>query len=393
MYDVIVIGAGPSGMMACISARENNKRVLLIEKNNRVGIKLELTGGGRCNLTNLKSIDNFIKEIPVNNKFLYSAITKFGPEEIYKYFKDLGVDLKVEDEDRVFPTSNKSKNIIDALYNELIKNNVEVHLNESVLNINSNKEVTTNKGIYKTKNIIIATGGMSYPQTGSIGDGYRFAKSLNQNVTNLYPAETFLITSKTYPLAGISLDDIIILFNKKIVSGSMLFTHNGISGPAVFKISEEVYKELKANDNIKIYLDLIKDYTFEELFAIISVYNQKKELVSFVREYLPKRLVDYIVSDFKLDKKIGFMSKKQKEELIKLLKNYEINIKGTGSLEQSFITGGGVNISNINSKTMESNINRGIYFIGEVLDVHGHTGGYNITIALSTGYTAGSSIK
>lgn len=394
MYDVIVIGAGPSGLMASIMASKNNKKVLLIEKNDKIGKKLEITGGGRCNLTNLKLVKDFIEEIPVNGKMLYSTLTSFGPKEIYDYFTNLGINLKIENEDKVFPVSNKSTTIIDALYAELIKGKVILNLKESVETININddiKIVKTNKGEYKTQNIIIATGGFSYQPTGSTGDGYRFAKSIKQRVTKLYPAETFLKTNINYPLAGITLEEVNISLNNKNYSGSLLFTHIGLSGPAAFKVSEDVYKQLQIEKLVKLRIDFMPGIKEEQLLNNINNYNPKKEVVTFIKEYLPKRLADYVVINFE-NIKIGELSKQKKQQVIDNLKRYGIDIIKTGSIEQSLVTGGGIDMKEINSKTMESIINKGVYFVGEVLDIHGHTGGYNITLALSTGYTAGSSI-
>lgn len=394
MYDVIVIGAGPAGIMASIVAASRGKKVLLIEKNEKIGKKLELTGGGRCNLINLKKTEDFIKEIPVNNKTLYTILNQFNPMDIYNYFIKIGVPLKIEDDDRVFPMSNKSKTIIDALYNQLINYNVTLNLNETVLQINNDdiKEIVTNKNTYKTKKVIISTGGCSYPQTGSTGDGYIFAKKINQDVTKIYPAVTFLINNQSLPLAGITLDNVNISINKKTVSGSLLFTHIGFSGPAAFKISEELYKELQDNKIATINIDLVPKYTEEELLNKLKQYNQKKELNSFIKEYLPKRLADYLVSETLSNLKIAETSNLNKKKLLEMIKNYKVDIKSTGNVVQSFVTGGGINMKYINPKTMESTINKGIYFIGELLDIHGHTGGYNITIALSTAYVAGISI-
>ncbi len=396
MYDVIVIGAGPAGMMASIMASKKNKKVLLIEKNDRLGKKLELTGGGRCNLTNLKSIDNFIKEIPVNNKFLYSALNQFGPQDIFDYFTKIEVPLKVEDNDRVFPVSNKSRSIIDALAKQLIINKVIINFNEQVLTIENKenyKEVKTNKDNYKTRSVIITTGGCSYPETGSTGDGYKIAKQLNQEVTSLYPAETFLIYKESLPFAGITLDKVTINYNKNKAEGSLLFTHNGLSGPVIYKISKDVYKQLQDTQYTEIKIDLISNYSVSELLVKINNYDPKKEINSFIKEYLPKRIADYISNLIGIDSKIGAISKLTKQNLINMLKEFKIEIKGTGSLNQSIVTGGGINIKYINPKTMESTINKGIYFAGEILDVHGNTGGYNITIALSTGYVAGTNIN
>jgi predicted Rossmann fold flavoprotein len=395
MYDVIIIGAGPAGIMASITASTNGKNVLLIEKNEKIGKKLELTGGSRCNLTNLKSIDNFINEIPVNNKMLYSSLNHFGPHDIYNYFTNLGVELKIEDNDRVFPKDNKSTSIVNVLYKELINNEVKINFNETVkkiINYDNYKEVITDKANYKTKKIIIATGGCSYSHTGSSGDGYRLAKMINQDVTKLYPAETFLISKDNLPLAGITLDNVVVSVNKIKRHGSLLFTHVGVSGPAIFKISEEVYKELQINKDVVISIDLIPNYNLEQLLKALNDYNPTKEINSFIRDYLPKRLADYITTLIDVNQKIATISKVKKLEILNSLKDFKINIQNTGTLEQSFVTGGGIDIKYINPKTMESTINSGIYFVGEVLDVHGHTGGYNITIALSTGYVAGLNI-
>lgn len=391
MYDVIVIGAGPAGIMASITAAKNNKKVLLIEKNNKIGKKLELTGGGRCNLINLKPINDFIKEIPVNNKILYSVFNCFSPQDIYDYFNNLGIKLRIEEEDRVFPISNKSSTIVEGLYNQLLINKVIIKLNEEVQSIEFNKkEVITNKDIYIADNIIIATGGLSYPITGSTGDGYKFAEKMNQHLTKLYPTNTFLLTKDILPLSGITLNNVLISFNKKKSIGSMLFTHTGISGPAVFKMSEYVYKELENNKYVTINIDLLPNYSVEELLMKLNDYNQKKDMNNFVREYLPRRLADYIVKVLDLDLKVGAISKIKKQELVKKIKNFDIKIKETGAIEQSIVTGGGIDMKYINPKTMESTINKNIYFAGEILDIHGHTGGYNITIALSTGYVAGA---
>lgn len=394
MYDVIVVGAGPAGVMAGIKAGSRNRKVLLIEKNEKILKKLELTGGGRCNLTNFKPLKLFIEQLPVNSKNLYSTLTSFGPKEIMDYFNKLGVKLKCENEHRVFPVSNSSFSIIEALIGEIKKYKVELKLNEIVKDLvldEKIKIVKTNKDIYKTKNIIIATGGFSYPQTGSNGDGYCLAKKIKQDVTDVYPAETFIQTKKNHNLNGITIENVDVCLDKEKASGSLLFTHTGLSGPAIFKISEKVYKRLKEEEVAIINIDFKPEIDIEKLLDDLNNYDSKKEVSTFIKSLLPKRLADYLISDFnKL--KIGQLSKQQKQEIVFKIKKYPLEIIKTGSLEQSLITGGGVDMKKINSKTMESTQNKGVYFIGEVLDIHGHTGGYNITLALSTGYTAGNSI-
>ncbi len=391
MYDVIVIGAGPAGMMASISAA-SNKKVLLLDKNDKIGKKMELTGGGRCNLINLKSINDFINEIPINKKMLYSSLNQFGPQDIFDFFVNLDQPLKIEDNDRVFPVSDKAKTIINVLKNQLEINKVTVNLNEVVEvieNDDMDKIVKTNKNTYRTKAIIISTGGVSYPMTGSTGDGHRLAKKMKQPVTKLYPAETFLIGKEPLPLAGITISNVVITFNKTKASGSLLFTHTGLSGPAIFKISALVYHQLEISKDATLKIDLIPDFSIAQLTIALNSYDVKKDINCFVRDYIPKRLCDYIVNKTISNFKVGVISKTNKQKLLLALKNFEVVIKATGTLEQSFVTGGGIDMKYVNSKIMESLINKGIYFAGEILDIHGHTGGYNITIALSTGFLAG----
>ena len=392
MYDVIVIGAGPAGMMASIAAASNNKKVLLIEKNEKVGKKLEITGGSRCNLTNLKDVQDFINEIPGNNKFLYSSIFRFGPHDIYDYFTNLGIELKVEEDDKVFLGSDKAIDIIKALTSEMKKNGVCLKLGQAVISIDADaspKKVITETNVYEGENIIITTGGCSYPATGSTGDGYGFARSLNHNVTKLHPAETFIMTKKQLPLTGISVESIKIKLDDKTEVGDILFTHKGLSGPAIFKISEEVYKSLKKKRIVFVKVDFVTTYTEDELQQKLNSFDSKKEVLTFVRQLLPKRLADYIIGENQLNFKVGDLSNVMKKQIIDTMKNFAIEIVETGSLEKSFVTGGGVDLDEVNPKTMESKKVSGIYFAGEVLNIHGHTGGYNITIALSTGYAAG----
>lgn len=397
MYDVIVIGAGPAGIMASITAAKNGKHVLLIDKNDEIGKKLKLTGGGRCNVINLKNTKEFIDNLQVNGKYMHSSLNNLNTFELYDYFQALGIGLKVEDNDRVFPVSNRATTIITILQRQLIENNVEIIYNKTVKDIKmgETKTVVTNGGEYKCKNIVIATGGKSYPQTGSTGDGYNFATKLGHTVTELYPAEIYVITKKKYPLAGITLDNVVINFNKYQSTGSLLFTHIGLSGPCVFKLSENIYHALKDTKEVTINIDLIPHLSLNELNISISGEPPKNELKSWLRKIIPVRLSDYLLDISVIDGKMQLanFSKKDKEKLFELLKAFPAVITGTGSLSESIITGGGVNTDEINPKTMESKLHPGLYFVGEIIDVHGPMGGYNLTIAFSTGYTAGISIK
>lgn len=393
MYDVIVIGAGPAGIMASIAASSLGKKVLLLEKNKEIGKKLKLTGGTRCNLTNLKTNDELIKNLPVNGKYLYSSLNNFNAQDIYNYFNNLGLKLKKEDHDRVFPITNSSLSVIEVLHKELIKNKVNIIYNTEVKDIKiiENKVVITNNRNYEANNIILATGGLSYKNTGSTGDGYEFAKKLGHKITELYPAETYLATKDKYDLSGITMDDVIVSINKKTSRDSMLFTHIGLTGPAIQTISEYVYQELKANKKAFIHIDLIPNLSINDLHKDMREYPSKNEMKTWLREKLPSRLVDTILSINKIDGsiKLAGLSAINKEKIINLIKNFEVEIAKTGNLDQAFVTGGGISLSDVNTKTMESKIVPGIFFAGEILDFHGQIGGYNLTIAFSTGYTAG----
>mgnify|MGYP001809801358 CR=1 FL=1 len=397
MYDVIVIGGGPAGIMASITASKRGFRVLLLEKNETLGKKLLLTGGGRCNLTNLKTVNDFIDELPVNNKFLYSTLTSYGPKEIYDYFNELGVKLKVENNDRVFPITNKASTILDALINELTKYKVTIKYSTEVTDIktiDSIKIITTaSNNVYKAPNIIIACGGKSYPSTGSNGSSYHFAKELNQPLIKTYPAEVALTLKTLLPLAGITIENAVVIIGNIKKEGAILMTHKGLSGPAILSISEYAHHAIHADGNCTISIDLLPN--IDNLMFLINNYNQKYEVKTLLREYLPKRLVDYIMAITKIsgDKKLATISNVERNTIVNTVKNLTLEIKDTGSIDQAFVTGGGVDTKCVNSKTMESTINKGIYFIGEALDIHGPTGGYNITLALSSGYTAGYSIK
>ncbi len=392
MYDVIVIGSGPAGIMAAITASKHN-RVLLIEKNNEIGKKLKLTGGGRCNITNLKDNQSFINELH-NGKYLDSVLNNFNSKALYNYFEDLGVKLKIEDHDRVFPITNNSITIIDALKRELINPNIDIKYNTTVLDIRIDhlKTVITDNGDYTAGNIIIATGGKSYPETGSTGDGYQLALKLGHTINELYPAETYVIIKDKFPLAGITLDEVTITSNNNISEGSLLFTHNGLSGPSIFKLSEHIYQELKTTSKASIFIDFKPHISINELLTDMNNYPSKIELKTWVKTLLPNRLSEYLCSNLG-SIKIASLSKLNREIILNKIKHLVVEITDTGKLQESIITGGGINIDEIDPKTMESKHQKGIYFVGELLDLHGPMGGYNLTIAFTAGYTAGSNIN
>ena len=388
MYDCIVIGAGPAGLMSAITASKKG-RVLLLEKNSKAGVKLLLTGGGRCNVTNLKNVNEFLVEVDYNNKYLYSALSKFGPYEIVDYFINRGVFLKEENDNRMFPKSNKAIDILNALLSDL--NNVEVKYDEAVnkLECDDLNTVITTKNVYKAKCVVIATGGVSYKQTGSSGDHLEFAKGLKQPIKSVFPAEVGVILKEKNDLAGTAIDFVNVYFDDKRTSGNLMFTHNGLSGESIMKMSEHIYK----GNNKFIEIDFFPNLSDNELLNSLESWNRDKELVSWLNNYFTKRFSTYLIDNYFVNRKVKQMTKNDKTLLIKKLRKFAYEVDNVVSIDRAYVTGGGIDLDFINSSTMESKINKGIYFVGEALDIHGPIGGYNIILALSTGHLAGSSIS
>lgn len=390
MYDVIVIGSGPAGMMTSIIASKCNN-VLLLEKNNISGKKLLLTGGGRCNLTNYKSNNDFLNMIEHNKKYLYSTINNFGPINIYDYFTSLGVRLKEEEDNKVFPISDKAADILQCLLSQMA--DVKINYNETVVKIDiidNVKIISTNKNIYKTKNLVIATGGSSYKDTGSTGDNLKFAKMLNQPVTNIYPAEVGIILRENLSfLAGTTIENVVVKYMKYKKNGNLIFTHKGLSGTSIMLLSEYIYQ----NSCKRITIDLLPDVSKEELKNMIVNFSKDKDLKSFLLNYFSKKFSEFLVERLMLNIKIKSLNSKNIELLINNIKEFDLEVISTEKIDYAYVTGGGIDLKYINSTTFESKINSGVYFVGEALDIHGPIGGYNITLALSTGYTAGISIN
>ena len=391
MWDCIIIGAGPSGLMTGIEASKNNK-VLIIEKNAKPGRKLLLTGNGRCNITNLKENNAFIESVNYNKKYLYSTIYNFGPREIYNYFTENKVMLKEEDDNKIFPVSDKASDILNALLKNT--NNLTINYNESVTNIIKNDEyyeVITNKSSYQARNLVIATGGTSYKNTGSTGDHINFAKMLNQPYVPLFPAEVGIITKEKLNIPGTSFNDVKVKYLKYKTRGKLMFTHKGLSGSAIMLLSEHIYK----NEEKTIYIDFLPNKTIDELLDEINNTNKEKDLLSFLNNYFTKRFSTYLIEklSFPSNIKIKNLNKKDLEKLIDKIKNSSYEVESVDDINNAYVTGGGIDLKYINTKTFASTINKNLYFVGEALDFHGPIGGYNLTIALSTGYSAGISIK
>jgi len=407
-YDVVVIGGGPSGLMAAIAAAENGANTLLLEKGNRLGRKLAISGGGRCNVTNRLPIDEIIRHIPGNGKFLYSAFNTFDNEDIISFFESLGVALKEEDHGRMFPVSDSAQSVVQTLINQLNKLNVTIRLNEAVESLtygNYHNVHLKNGETIQTRSVVVAVGGKSVPHTGSTGDGYAWAKKAGHTITPLYPTEVPLTSNEPFikkqSLKGLSLRNIGLSVldekGKKLITHKMdmIFTHFGISGPAVLRCSQFAVKELrKGRKEVMMELDLFPNYSYVELEAEVEkLFSQspRKSVKNILRELAPERYVILLLKESKinLDTNAATISKKEFHQLIQHIKSFQFTVDGSLSLEKAFVTGGGVHLKEIEPSTMESKLQERLYFCGEILDLHGYTGGYNITTALVTGKVAG----
>ncbi|NJH87186.1 NAD(P)/FAD-dependent oxidoreductase [Staphylococcus agnetis] len=410
-YQTIVIGGGPSGLMAAISASEQGQRVLLLEKKKGLGRKLKISGGGRCNVTNRLPYNEIIKHIPGNGKFLYSPFSIFDNESIITFFESKGVPLKEEDHGRMFPVSNKSEDVLQALVTTLKQQRVEIKEETTVVSTSKNDQqlfevVTDDQRTYLAKSLIIATGGTSVPQTGSTGDGYRFAKMFHHTITDLFPTEVPIKSSASFikaeTLKGLSLKNVALSVLKKngkkriTHQMDMIFTHFGISGPAALRCSQFVYYEQKQQKQplIDMHLDVFPEMNEAELREKVKALLQSapdKIIKNSLHGLIEERYLNFMLSqaDIQLDTTYHHLTSQQLNQLVHLLKNFTFKVNGTLSIDKAFVTGGGVSIKEIVPATMASKLTPGLFFCGEVLDIHGYTGGYNITSALVTGYVAG----
>ena len=404
MAKVIVIGAGPAGIMAAIHASKKHN-VILLDGNDRIGKKLFITGKGRCNVTNAKDISEFFDYIPGNPHFLYSALYSYTNEDTINFFEIAGIKLKTERGGRIFPMSDKSSDIIKGLSIGLKEANVQVKLNSKVTNIIYNNDKITGVEINNTTKLngdhfILATGGASYPLTGSRGEGQKFAKSLGHTIIDLKPSLVPIELNEPWlkELMGLSLKNISlsILKNNKVVyknQGEMMFTNYGMSGPLVLSGSRYV----KNDGNYEVSLDLKPALNESELDKRLQkdfLKYQNKEFKNSLDDLLPQKMIPLIIklSNIPENKKVNVITKEERKNLVYLLKNLKAKIKGLRPIEEAIVTAGGVNTLEIDPSTMKSKIISNLSFAGEVIDVDAFTGGYNVQIALSTGYIAGSSI-
>lgn len=407
MSKVLVIGGGAAGMFAAIFAAYNGNEVHIFEKNEKLGKKLFITGKGRCNITNASDMDTLFSSVVTNSKFLYSSFYGYTNQDVIDFFERIGVATKTERGNRVFPVSDHSSDVIAGLIRELNQLGVEIHLHTSVKRIVGREqfeyiELQNGKRIQGDA-CIVATGGFSYQTTGSTGDGYRFAKEMGHEVTEIMPSLVPLEIKEWYAkeLQGLSLRNVqatVMDGKKKLYDdfGEMLFTHYGVSGPLMLSASSYIGKKLQEKE-LRLVIDLKPALSIEQFDQRVLrdfEENMNKQFKNAIGKLFPTKLIPIMLelSGIDPDKKVNLISKEERQHFVSLIKNFEMTITGLRDFNEAIITKGGVKVKEINPATMESKLVQGLYFVGEVLDLDALTGGFNLQIAWSTGYAAGSCI-
>ncbi|OQB25242.1 MAG: tricarballylate dehydrogenase [Firmicutes bacterium ADurb.Bin182] len=406
MARVTVIGGGPAGMLAASSAALAGNKVQLIEKNEKLGKKLYLTGKGRCNITNVSEGEQFFGNVARNPKFLYSALYEFGSNDIIRIIESQGVKVKTERGGRVFPSSDKSSDVLRALTQYVRSCGVEIRLNTNVQSIEKSCPegftVYTDTGKISSDALILATGGVSYPKTGSTGDGYRFAAQFGHTIKQPKPSLVPLVTEEQWPklLQGLTLKNVklkAVSNNKRVYEeqGEMMFTHFGVTGPLILSASSYI---ADSPENTILQIDLKPALDTKILDArVLRDFSKhgRKQISNALVDLLPSRLIPVIIklSGLNPDKTADQISRQERFELVKLLKALPLTVKSVRSIDEAIVTRGGVCVNEISSSTMESKLQKGLFFAGEIIDVDGLTGGYNLQIAFSTGVLAGRSVR
>ena len=408
---VIVIGGGTSGLMASVSAAMHGAEVVLFEKNTTLGKKLLHTGGTRCNVTNRRSPEEIVKHIPGNGRFLYSAFSQFDNQDIIQFFESRGVRLKEEDHGRMFPVTDSAKTILETFIQDIKKLGVQVRTHVKVKTIRVNEgalEVVEldNGEQLQADAVILATGGKSYPKTGSTGDGYGIARVAGHTITPLFATEVPLTSSEEFiqkgELRALSLRNVALSVlngkGKAVVTHQMdmIFTHFGISGPAVLRCSSFVHQvqEKENKKEVVMSLNALPDFSASELDAKLKGFVEEaplKSIKNHLKGLLPERYVEFLLEKVGIDDQMA-VSRLTAANWIAVkegLTNFRFKVNGSLPIEKGFVTGGGVHLKEVNPKSLQSKLTQGLYFCGEVLDIHGYTGGYNITAAFVTGYVAG----
>ena len=411
---VAVIGGGPAGMLAAISAAKSSDDVTLFEKNNILGKKILITGKGRCNITSSLEIEDFISNIPGNGRFLFSVFQNFSNQDIISMLEKEGVKVKEERGNRIFPVSDRAEDVRFALEKITKKAGVNIKLNSNVKAIEVGEEgvkaVILDNGKFNADKIILATGGKSYPLTGSNGDGYEIAKKVGHSVKEIRGSLVPMLGDNTCSkLQGLSLRNIGIYIydkenDKKIYEdfGEMLFTHFGVSGPTILSSSAHVLRYKNVDEKMRdrsiiLKIDLKPALSIEQLDTrILRDFEEvkNKQFKNSLDKLLPKKMIDVIIEKSKIDpdKKVNEITKEERHNLVNLIKNFEVKLLGFRPVDEAIITAGGISVKEINPKTMESKLVSGLYFAGEIIDVDAYTGGFNLQIAYSTGWTSGMKI-
>ncbi|MDR5658145.1 NAD(P)/FAD-dependent oxidoreductase [Serpentinicella sp. ANB-PHB4] len=409
---IVIIGAGPAGILASIIASKNNNQVILLEKNREIGKKLSITGGGRCNITNNCDIDTFIKNTVSNSRFLYSSFNTFDNQDLMNFLEGNGLNLKVEELGRVFPASNASSEVIDFFLELIQKERIDLRLNTQVKGIKADKEavysvILSDNSEIKADSIICTTGGMSYPNTGSTGDGYNIVEKLGHKIVDIKPALSPIEIDEEWAksLMGLSLTNIAVTckikiknkVKKSIHKGSIIFTHYGVSGPVILEISSKINRYILDDKyEITFFLDFLPDISDSQFELDFKHYTSQKEvttsILQFLNRYMPKNLSRKLLDILKIDRStsIQTISKNELSQLIDIMKRSKMTPIRLRGIKEAIVTSGGVSTKEIDPKTMESKLIKGLYFAGEIIDVDALSGGFNLQIAFSTGYVAGS---
>ena len=404
-FDVAVIGGGPAGLMAAIRAAEKGARVAIVERNDNFGRKLLMSGGGRCNLTQAEFVDQqLVKKYGRNGKFLFSALAKFGPKRLVGFFEAKGLKTKIEKNGRVFPVTDRAHDVLEILKNILKENNVtlltETRVDEIVCEGNQISKLILKKGELTAHRYILATGGKSYPASGSTGNGYKWAAEMGHKIIEPKPVLVPIKTVEAWvqDVQGLSLSDVVLSLwqqNKKVYEdrGEMLFAHFGITGPLVLNSSRKV-SELLHGGEVKLKIDLKPNLTIEQLDAVIQKdfeKNASKRLSNCLVSLLAPRMLELVFALSQVNTKeyASRINRNDRKKIIKTIKELELNVSELFGFDRAMVTSGGVSIREVDSKTMQSKLIENLYFAGEILDLDGPTGGYNLQLCWSTGYVAG----
>jgi predicted Rossmann fold flavoprotein len=406
IFDIAVIGAGPAGCMAAIKGAREGKRVILLERNDKIGRKLLLTANGRCNITNAAILDVFLEKFGKNGLFYRDAFKEFSNHDLMAFFRSYGLEFKEEEEGRIFPVTDKSRSVVEVLKKALKNYHVEIFYNYRVIHLTKLSKIykltSTEKKVINAHSIILATGGSSYQVTGSTGDGFNIAKTLRHHITQLKPGGVPLTVRENWlpKLKGITLEDVGLKLQsggkvKSLSRGNLLITHFGVSGPVILDMSHTIIEIMEKHGDLKLYIDLKPDISHQDLESSFiedfRKYN-KRSLKNYIKNYMPQNMVETVLSTVQLDpdKKLNQITKKERLQLQRIIKTLPITLNGHLPLNKAMVTCGGISKKDINPKTMESKLVPGLYFAGEIIDGCGRRGGYNLQQAFSTGYLAGS---